>query len=153
MANLTDPGKKKKIRIKVGKAADKSGDGAEIHFSRGKEHRTYKEADVRTGHPDYGKESKSKTTPTFIKRAQEAKQDIVHKDGRPYRAGHKETVKEPDKFRVKIKVTPDIRPVEQIEHKSAEELRQKSGPVSKRRLERVEWLKGRNKRTESGFGK
>lgn len=151
MANLDDPGKKKK-RIKVGKAPDRSGDGASLSFKRGEENRKYTPSDVRTGHPEYGKESQTKPTPMFIKRAQEAKQEIVHKDGRPYRAGQMEVKKHPDKISLKIKVTPDIRQIKEVDHKSASEIRQASGPAKKRRLERVEWLKGRNKRTESGFG-
>jgi hypothetical protein len=36
--------------------------------------------------------------------------------------------------------------------KSAAEIRQANGPAMKRRLPRVDWLKGRNKKTQSGHG-
>lgn len=114
MPNIPDPRKKKKIKItreKVGKAPDKSGDGASLSFERGKETRKYTPVDVRTGHAAYGKESSTKPTPGFVKKAQDAKVDIVHKNGLPYRAGHTETTKAPDKISTHIKVTPDIRPV------------------------------------------
>jgi hypothetical protein len=114
MPNITDPHKKKKIkvtRIKVGPAPDKSKDGASMAFQRGKETKSYTPVDVRTGHPAYGKESSSKPTPKFIKTAQAAKQDVVVKNGLPYKAGTTETKKAPDKINYKIKVTPDIRPV------------------------------------------
>lgn len=114
MPNIPDPKKKKKIKItrtKVGAPPDKSGDGATLTFERGKETRKYTPKDERTGSPAYGKESKTKPTPGFVKKAQEAKVDIVHKNGLPYRAGHTETKKAPDKIGYKIKVTPDIRPV------------------------------------------
>lgn len=114
MPNIPDPRKKKKIKItrtKVGPAPDRSKDGATLSFERGKETRKYTPADVRTGHKEYGKESPTKPTPGFVKKAQDAKQEIVHKNGLPFRAGHKETTKAPDKISYKIKVTPDIRPV------------------------------------------
>lgn len=117
MPNIPDPRKKKKIKVtreKVGKAPDKSGDGVSMTFERGKETRKYTPADVRTGHKEYGKESSSKPTPGFVKKAQDAKVDIVHKNGLPYRAGHTETKKAPDKINYKIKVTPDIRPVRTV---------------------------------------
>lgn len=114
MPNIPDPKKKKKIKItrtKVGAPPDKSGDGASLSFERGKETRKYTPADVRTGHKEYGKESKTNPTPGFVKKAQAAKVDIVHKNGLPFRAGTTETKKAPDKINYKIKVTPDIRPV------------------------------------------
>lgn len=114
MPNIPDPKKKKKIKItrtKVGDPPNKSGDGATLTFERGKETRKYTPADVRTGSAAYGKESKTKPTPGFVKKAQDAKVDVVHKNGLPYRAGHTETKKAPDKIGYKIKVTPDIRPV------------------------------------------
>lgn len=114
MPNIPDPRRKKKIKItreKVGKAPDKSGDGVSMSFERGKETRKYTPADVRTGNPAYGKESSTKSTPGFVKKAQDAKVDIVHKNGLPFRAGNTQTTKAPDKINYKIKVTPDIRPV------------------------------------------
>lgn len=114
MPNIPDPRRKKKIKItrtKVGPAPDKSKDGATLTFERGKETRKYTPADERTGNKAYGKESSTKPTPGFVKKAQDAKIDIVHKNGLPFRAGHTETKKAPDKINYKIKVTPDIRPV------------------------------------------
>lgn len=114
MPNIPDPRKKKKIKItrtKVGPAPDKSKDGATLSFERGKETSKYTPADVRTGNPAYGKESQTKPNPGFVKKAQDAKVDVVHKNGLPYRAGTTQTTKAPDKINYKIKVTPDIRPV------------------------------------------
>lgn len=114
MPNIIDPKNKKKIKVtrtKVGDPPDKSGDGATLTFERGKETRKYTPKDERTGSAAYGKESKTKPTPGFVKKAQAAKVDIVHKNGLPYRAGHTKTTKAPDKVGYKIKVTPDIRPV------------------------------------------
>lgn len=48
---------------------------------------TYKKADERTGAPSYGKESKTKPTPDFVKAAQDKKQTIVEKGGKKFRAG------------------------------------------------------------------
>ena len=162
MAKIIDPGKKNKsVKIKVqkvGPAPDKSKDGVELHHQHGKRTKTYVPADVRTGHTEYGKESKTKPTPGFVKEAQAQKKDIVVKDGKPYRAGHTQHMKQPDKIGIKIKVTPDIRPVKMTHHteedqtKGKEKMKQNFGKGPKRRLERVKWLKGRNKRTESGFG-
>lgn len=117
MAKITDPRKKKKkVRVKVtqtkvGPAPDRSGDGASLKFERGKETRKYTPQDVRTKHKAYGKESDTKPTPDFIKRAQSAQQETVTRNGLVYRAGEKKVTKEPDKIDTHIKVTPDIRPV------------------------------------------
>jgi hypothetical protein len=129
-----------------------------MEFKRGGETRTYTKSDVRTGDKAYGKESSTKPTPEFIKKAQAAKVDIVHKDGLSYRAGHTKTEKKKDTHHVKIKLTPHLKMVKSVPHtgssttKGMDEIRQKSGSGPKRRMERVNWLKGRNKRTESGHG-
>jgi hypothetical protein len=114
MPNVTDPGKKKKVKIKytkVGKAPDRSTDGVTLSHERGKETKKYTPADVRTGHKEYGKESKTNPTPGFVKRAQSAQEDIVRKDNKPYRAGHTETTRTPDKIHAHVKITPDLRRV------------------------------------------
>lgn len=127
----------------------------DLHHQRGEEKTKYRKEDVRTGDPRYGKESATKPTPDFIKKAQAAKVDVVHRDGKPYRAGHSETTKNPDKH-IKIKIKPDLRMVKKTPIATpgvgGNKKEQSFGPNKKRRLERVEWLKGRNKRTESGYG-
>lgn len=113
MPNIPDRDKKKKIKVTRSYDGDapKEKSSASLTFEKGKETRSYAPADVRTGHKEYGKESATKPTPDFVKKAQSAKQDIVYKNGIPYRAGHKTVTKEPDKISVKIRVNPSIRPV------------------------------------------
>lgn len=134
----------------------KKSKGVTLHFQRGKTQTSFKPADVRTGDPAYGKESASKPTPDFVKKAQNAGVDVVHKDGLSYRAGHSTTTKEADTHSTKIHDTPSIpqRAKGKYEtmktQQSTAAIRQKSSPGPKRRLPRVDWLKGKNKKTESG---
>ena len=129
-----------------------------LHFQRGKTKRIFKSADVRTGDPSYGPESKTKDTPEFVKKAQKAGADVAEHNGKPYRAGYTTITKEPDKHSVTIDHTPSIpkRAPSGVEmsarKKKMSEIRQKYGAGKKRRLDRVEWLEGRNKKTESGHG-
>ena len=130
---------------------------AQMEFKRGAEKKVYIKRDVRSGDPNYGKESKTKPTPGFVKKAQSAGVDFAEKDGKSYAAGTTTKIKTPDKHHVKVKITPEYKMhVPHGKHKetgkSMEQIRQANGPAQKRRLERVAWLKGRNKRTESGFG-
>lgn len=131
---------------------------ATLHFKRGKVKKTFTPTDVRTGDKNYGPESSNKPTPGFIKDAQRAKVDVVHKDnGLSYRAGHTTETKEPDSHQVKTTISghiPKRQPGEYeklMTRKKTAEIRQKSAPGPKRRMPRVKWLEGRNKRTESGF--
>jgi hypothetical protein len=130
---------------------------AEMKFGHGATKKTYIRKDVRTGDPNYGKESKTKPTPEFVQKAQRAGVDTAEKNGKSYAAGETKSVKTPDKHQVKIKVTPEFRM--HVPHGKSKEsgagknqIDQKFAGGPKRRLERVAWLKGRNKRTESGFG-
>jgi hypothetical protein len=129
-----------------------------LGFERGKETRTYTPARTLTGDTRYGKENADSQDPEFVEDARKAKQDIAYKDGKPYRAGYTSVSKEPDKFTTKIDVHPKISRIKVIEEdapqpkKSAEEIRQSRGVGKKRRLQRVPWLPGKNKRTESGYG-
>lgn len=151
----TDPKKPMKIIMtKVGKAPDRSKDGVELGFKKGKETRTYEKKDVRTGDPRYGKESMEKDTPGFVKEAQGKKQDIAYKDGKPFRAGTTTVLKEPDKFTTTVKVTPDIRPIK-IKMSSSSGLKGegkvkvKTAMPKKRLPPTVSWLK-QQKRHERG---
>lgn len=177
MANLTNPGKRIRITRKERESGqiDKSKipaqkhivirmnkpekpEPAQLEHKHGAEKREYKKADVRTGHPSYGKESKKKDTPDFIKKAQQAGADVVHKDGKVYRAGHSTTTKAPDKHSVRIKITPELKMVKKVAIAPKEggagkdRIDQGSSKPMKRRLDRVKWLAGRNKKTEAGFG-
>jgi hypothetical protein len=49
--------------------------------------KTYTPETANTGHPAYGKESKTAPVPKFVRDAQKKKQDIVYKNDLPYRAG------------------------------------------------------------------
>lgn len=135
----------------------KKAKGVTLHFQRGKSKTDFKPADVRTGDPAYGKESSTNPTPEFVKKAQTAGVDVVHKGGLSYRAGHTTTTKESDTHTTKIHDTPSIpkRAKGKYEtmkmQQSTAEIRQKSGSPMKRRLPRVDWLKGRNKKTEAGY--
>lgn len=130
-----------------------------LHFQKGKTKKTFKAADVRTGHAEYGAESKTKPTPDFVKKAQAAQVDVIHRDGKPYRAGHTTEHKESDTHATRLDHTPTIpkRAKSNYEtmktQQSTAEIRQKSGSPMKRRLPRVEWLSGKNKKTEAGYGR
>jgi hypothetical protein len=156
--NEAVPNKIRKVVFEDPAPAQKS--EVKLGFERGKETRTYTPARALTGDKRYGKESPEKEDPKFIEDARSAKQDIAYKDGKPYRAGFTSVTKEPDKFTTKIDVHPKISKIKVIEEdapkasnkKSAAEIRQTNGPGRKRRLKRVPWLPGQNKRTESGYG-
>lgn len=134
----------------------KKSKGVTLHFQRGKSKTEFKPADVRTGDKDYGPESSTKPTPEFVKKAQSAGVDVVHKGGLSYRAGHSTTTTTPDTHTTKIHDTPSIpkRAKGKYEtmqtQQSTAAIRQKSSPGPKRRLPRVDWLKGKNKKTEAG---
>lgn len=146
----------KHIVIKLNKPTGKS--SGELQFQRGAETKNYVKKDVRTGDPSYGKESKTKDTPEFVKKAQRAGADFAEHKGKSYAAGETTTTKTPDKHIVKIKIHPEMKMVKKVavEPKETgagkERINQKFGNAGRRRLERVEWLKGRNKKTEAGFG-
>jgi len=129
--------------------------GSSVHLSHeiGKTKKSYTPADVRTGDARYGKEGGG-SAPEFVKKAQAAKQDIVHHQGKPYRAGHTQESKSPDKVSVKIRMKPEIRMHKQVPVTGtpAAEIRAKGGSAKKRRLPHVEYLERlkRNKRTEAG---
>jgi hypothetical protein len=119
-SNVSKTPKKKKdpaktttvhVREKVGKAPDKSKDGVTMTAKKGETKKTYAAQDVRTGHKEYGKESKTKPTPQFIKDAQDKKKEIVIKNGKPYRAGTSTEKHEGPRLATKMNITPDIRPV------------------------------------------
>ena len=141
--------------IKPGKKQE-----AKLELKRGKETRKYSPIRELTGDPRYGKESPSNKDPDFVERARAAKVDVVRKDGKPYRAGVTTVTKEPDKVSSKIEVSSQIRKV-QFAHADgtapAEQKRVKKISQPKRRLKRVDYLQGkgygRNKRTESGYGR
>lgn len=132
---------------------------------RGKTTKTYEPADVRTGHKAYGKESSTKPTPEFIKKAQSEKKDIVHKNGLPYRAGYTKTHTEPDRVTSTISHSPGKLSMEKKEvYKSQAPVASSgnSGSLPKRKMPRVEWLRNkdskggisperRRKKTESGY--
>jgi len=150
----TDPKKPVRIKmVKVGPAPDKSKDGVELGFKKGKETRAYEKQDVRTGDVRYGAESKDKPTPGFVKEAQRKGQDIAYKDGKSYRAGTTTTLKEPDQFTTKIKVTPDIRPMKIVMYgggKAADKVKVKTKMPNKRLPPTVSWLK-QQKKHERGY--
>jgi len=150
----TDPKKPVRIKmVKVGPAPDKSKNGVELGFQKGKETRSYEKQDVRTKDPRYGSESSDKPTPGFVKEAQRKGQDIAYKDGKPYRAGVTTTTKEPDKFTAKIKVTPDVRPIKIVMPsggKGSEKVKVKTKMPSKRLPPTVSWLK-QQKKHERGY--
>jgi hypothetical protein len=176
MANVGNPGKKIRITRQERKSGqiDKSkvpatktkvvamnkpekDTPAEMKFGHGATKKVYVKKDVRTGDPNYGKESKTKPTPDFVKKAQRAGVDNAEKGGKSYAAGESKHTKTPDKHRVHVKVTPIMNMhVPHGKHKETgkgmDQIRQESGPSKKRRLERVQWLAGRNKRTEAGHG-
>lgn len=144
LTSITDPEKKKS--------------SVTLKFQRGKHKKSFQKADVRTGDPSYGKESLTKATPEFISKAQKSGVDVVHHEGKAYRAGYETIHKTPDSHSVEIDSKPSIpkRAPSQMEvmqtRQSTDNIRQKSGTPTKRRLPRVEWLKGRNKKTEAGYG-
>lgn len=73
IAISTDPGKKKKKKMKVVKEADKT---------------TYQATSIETGDPRYGKPGKGTKVKKQLDAARAKKQDVVHINGLPYRAGH-----------------------------------------------------------------
>lgn len=141
-ASMTDPEKKQ----------------GTLHFKKGKTKRSYTPASAETGHPAYGPVGSGRKVESMLSKARGAGQDIAYDaDKKPYRAGYTKETKEPDqhsyeipvskpKMEGKLSVTPTT------PKQSAESIRQKSGTPMKRRLPRVDWLKGKNKRTESGYG-
>lgn len=131
---------------------------AQMQMKHGATKKTYTKKDVRTGDPNYGKESKTKPTPEFVKKAQRAGADHAEKNGKSYAAGETKHVKKPDHHSVRIKITPVLK-MHQIHGTTVKEtgagkdkIKQNFGQGPKRRMERVKWLKGRNKRTEAGYG-
>lgn len=70
----------------------------------GKEKSEYKSTRVLSGHPEYGKEKASNKDAKFIEDARKKKEDVVYKDGKPYRAGTTTTTKEKDKVAIDVKV-------------------------------------------------
>lgn len=145
-SSMTDPNPKKKS-------------GVTLHFKKGKTRHGYKSASVETGHPEYGKVGTGRKIEPMLNKARAAKVEVVRdSEGKPYRAGHSMEHKEADTHTTKLHHTPSIpkrakSSYETMKTKaSTEAIRQKSGAGPKRRLPRVDWLKGRNKRTESGFG-
>lgn len=86
-----DPPKKKKSSVQLG-------------FKKGKETKEYTPARVLSGHKEYGKEDATKKDAAFIEEARAKKQDIVHKDGKPYRAGHTKVTKEPDTHTIDVEI-------------------------------------------------
>jgi hypothetical protein len=129
---------------------------SEVHLGHevGKTKKTYTPADIRTGDERYGKESASKATPDFVKKAQGAKQDIVHHKDKPYRAGHTTETSTPAKVKIKVRSTPSIHMHKTVpdNSKTAAEIRAKGGNAGKRKLPHVDYLEKlkRNKRTEAG---
>jgi hypothetical protein len=177
MANVGNPGKK----IRITRSERKSGQidkskipatktkvvamnkpekdtPAQMKFSHGSTKKVYVKKDVRTGDPSYGKESKTNPTPEFVKKAQRAGAETAEKGGKAYAAGENKSVKTTDKHHVKIKVTPVMNMHIPHAKKPSEtgagkdNIKQSFGKGPRRRMERVAWLKGRNKRTETGFG-
>lgn len=154
---MIDPSKVAKMKTMiVSKNKPGSNAGAssvELHHERGKTTKTYTPADIRTGDERYGKEG-SGDTPDFIKRGQAAKQDIVHHNDKPYRAGYTQESKTPDKVKIKVRSIPDIKMHKHIQNTGtpASEIRANGGNAGKRRLEHVPYLEKlkRNKRTEAG---
>jgi hypothetical protein len=132
---------------------------ATLHFKRGKSRRHYQKADVRTGDPSYGPESKTKSSPEFVKKGQSAGADVVHHNDKAYQAGYTTMHKEPDQISVHVEQGKPNIPKRvkssyetmQMQKKTAD-IRQKSGPATKRRLPRVAWLGGKNPRTQAGHG-
>lgn len=82
-----------------------------IRINRGETTKSYKTGDERTGAKEYGKESKTKPTPSFVKEAQAKGREIVTKNGLRYRAGYRTDTKKPDTTNTTIKVTPEIKTV------------------------------------------
>lgn len=103
--NVAKPPKKKNTKPAPQsgppKATVEKGTTPEFKIERGTT--SYKPKDVRTGHPEYGKESATNPTPQFVKRAQQARVESVLGKGKPegepgltYAAGVRTTT--PDKF-------------------------------------------------------
>lgn len=157
--NIDGPGKKKKIRMKVVQVGDKpvAPSSHESTFKSGTEKRTFIKKDVRTGDPAYGKESSSAETPEFVRKAQSAGATHAEHNGKSYKAGDILSETTPHKIHTKIKINPSFKMVVPVDADDdgagKDRISQKSGPAGKRRLERVAWLQGRNKRTESGYGR
>lgn len=128
-----------------------------LHFQHGRSKKSFQKADVRTGDPNYGNESATKSTPEHVIKAQKAGADLAEHNGKPYRAGYSTIHKEPDTHSVKIEHSNHIPAPKKSAYETMQtrqgtaEIRQKSAPGPKRRLPRVSWLAGRNKRTESGY--
>lgn len=135
---------------------EKPSSSVDLDFQRGKTTKTYTPSDVRTGDVRYGKEG-SGETPDFVKKAQAAKQDIVHHKEKPYRAGFTTETKTPEKVSIRIKSTPSIK-MHQHVPQNLSTAAQGDGANSggkrpgKRRLPHVDYLEKvrRNKRTEAG---
>ncbi len=143
----------KTMVIKLNKPTGKS--GGTLDFKHGAVKKTFQKQDVRTGDPNYGKESATKPTPEFVKKAQSAGAEHAEREGKSYAAGKATHVKNPDTH-IKIKIHPEMKMVVRKPSTASEtgagkeDIHQKNSPGPKRRLERVAWLKGRNKRTEAG---
>jgi hypothetical protein len=154
VAKKTDPKKPIRIKmVKVGPAPDKSKDGVELGFKKGAETRTYTKKTVNTGDERYGKEDVTKDAPGFVKEAQKKGQDFAYKNGLKYKAGETTTVKKPDSFTTKVKVTPDVRPVKIVMSKSGasqDKVKVKTKMPNKRLPPTVNWLK-QQKKHERGY--
>lgn len=131
---------------------------AQMQFKHGSESRGYEKRDVRTGDPNYGKESSTNPTPDFVKKAQAARAEYAEKNNKSYAAGKATVTKKPDTHSVKIKINPDLAMHKPVANKTDERgagkgnLNQKFSKPSKRLIKRVPWLPGQNRKTESGYG-
>lgn len=121
--NVSNPPKKKKSRKVIGyKKVVTPGKQIEkgeplkvaVKVTPGKTTKAYKPADERTGDPAYGKESKTKPTPQFVKDAQAKKQDIVEKGGLKYRAGYTSTKTEPNTAKATTSFKPGFKTPDKV---------------------------------------
>lgn len=123
---------------------------------RTKTTKTYTPDDVRTGAKEYGKESSTKPTPEFIRKAQSEGKQIVKKDGLPFRAGRVEyeheykmntPISKPDVKALKLNstTTPKATPIKRAAPA------QQFGKAPARKMPRVEYL--RNKDSVTKFEK
>jgi hypothetical protein len=147
---VTTPGKTTEVTIKKATPAVPTPGG-----------QTYKKADERTGAPSYGKESKTKPTPDFVKSAQDKKQTIVEKDGKKYRAGEHTELKvarqgtPSPSIKVKLTGLPTTKTVvtgKEVKGDEKKVVRKiKRGSGNTRKMGRVNYLQGQNPGKLSGF--
>lgn len=122
---------------------------------RTKTTKSYNPEDARTGAPSYGKESATKPAPEFIKKAQAEKKDIVNKDGKAFRSGR--TSFEHDYAMSVNMEKPDVKSLK-VPEKSFSVIKKEkvaparnSGKVPVRKMERVNYLQGKNPGKLSSF--